>query len=243
VRYFSQRKWLPVVDRIGFGARAGDGTVHNFRGMKKLFIRILSRFIPEMPILLYLYRHQLRDENSYLNLTGWTRSITEGKPCKSDGSALPWMNYPMIALLKERLKSQLRLFEYGSGYSTLFFSDLVGEVVSVEYDPGWHNEISKRLPKNATLMLVTYDVDGNYCRAIHQVDGLFDVVVVDGRDRTNCIRQALSKLNSQRDYYQVGLEHAMDQGFKRLDIEGLKPTDNGVDRATILYRSRNCFNL
>jgi hypothetical protein len=223
--------------------------------MKQLIIRILSRFIPETPILLHLYRHQLRSKNSYLNLTGWTRSVAEGKPCHSDGSAVPWMNYPVVALLKDRLNSQMRLFEYGSGYSTLFFSGLVGEVVSVEYDPRWHDEISKKLPKNARLMFVKNDVNGNYCRAIHQVDGLFDVVLVDGRDRVNCIKQALSKLNdtgiivlddSQRDYYQVGIEHAMHRGFKRLDIVGLKPADfaNAVDKTTILYQSSsNCLNL
>lgn len=44
-------------------------------------------------------------------------------------------------------------------------------------------------------MLVKSDVDGNYCRAIHRVDGFFDVIVADGRDRVNCIKKALCKLN------------------------------------------------
>lgn len=52
---------------------------------------------------------------------------------------------PVIALFRARLHGHKRLFEYGSGYSTLFFSKLVGDVVSLEYDP--HEKISKELPK------------------------------------------------------------------------------------------------
>jgi tRNA A58 N-methylase Trm61 len=162
------------------------------------------------------------------------------------------MNYPVTTLIQGRLNKNMRLFEYGSGYSTLFFSKLVGDVVSVEYDLTWYEKISKELPKNAQVVFVKNDVDGSYCRAIHQVHEFFDVVVVDGRDRVNCIKQALAKLNesgvillddSQREYYQEGIDHAVRQGFKRLDIEGLKPGDHRVNRTTIFYRSTNCFNL
>jgi hypothetical protein len=220
--------------------------------MKELIIRILSRFIPEIRPLVLIYRHQLRNKNSYLYLTGWTRSIVENRPCQSDGSDVPWMNYSVITLIQGRLNKNMRLFEYGSGYSTLFFSKLVGDVVSVEYDLTWYGKISKELPKNAQVMFVKNDVDGSYCRAIHQVHEFFDIVVVDGRDRVNCIKQALAKLNengvlllddSQREYYQEGIDYAVRQGFKRLDIEGLKPAEHGVNRTTIFYRSTNCFNL
>jgi hypothetical protein len=220
--------------------------------MKQLIIWIFGRFIPEFPALLRIYRHQLRNKESYLSVTGWTRSIMEKRPCRSDGSAVPWMNYPVITLIQGRLNKNMRLFEYGSGYSTLFFSNLVGDVVSVEYDLQWYEKISKELPKNARVMFVQNDVDGTYCRAIHQVPEYFDVVVVDGRDRVNCIKQALTKLNesgtmllddAQRESYQGGIDYAVGQGFKRLDVEGLKPGDHGVHRTTIFYRSTNCFNL
>ena len=138
------------------------------------------------------------------------------------------MNYPVITLIQGRLNKNMRLFEYGSGYSTLFFAKLVGDVVSVEYDLTWYEKISKELPKNARVMFVKNDVDGSYCRAIHQVHEFFDVVVVDGRDRVNCIKQALAKLNesgvillddSQREDYKEGIDHTVRQGFKRLTLK------------------------
>jgi hypothetical protein len=197
--------------------------------MKQLIIWFLSRFIPEMPTLIEIYRHQLRNKDSYLNVTGWSRSIVEKRPCRSDGCAVPWMNYQVTTLFQNRLNKDMRLFEYGSGYSTLFFAKLVVDVVSLEDDLTWYEKISKELPKNARVMFVKSDINGTYCRAIHQVDGLFDLVVVDGRDRVNCIKQALGKLNeggviglddSHRERYQEGIDQLCREGFKRLDIEG-----------------------
>jgi hypothetical protein len=220
--------------------------------LKRILIRVLSKFYPEIPNLLLLCRYQLQNKDSYLNVTGWMKSIGENRPCASDGSPVPFMNYPVTTLLRHRLNKNMHLFEYGTGYSTLFFSTLVRNVVSVEYDLAWYERISKDLPTNAKILLMKNDINGEYCRAINHVDGLFDVVVVDGRDRVNCIKQALGKLNdsgvivlddSQRQRYQEGINQATCQGFKRLDIEGLKPAEHGVDRTTVLYRQKNCLNL
>ena len=78
--------------------------------MKQLIIRIVSRFIPEIRPLGRIYRHQLRNKDSYLYVTGWTRSIVENMPCQSDGSAVPWMNYPVITLIQGRLNKNMHLF-------------------------------------------------------------------------------------------------------------------------------------
>jgi hypothetical protein len=220
--------------------------------MKQLIISILSRFFPELPTLVCIYRHAIRNKDSYINVTGWTKSIAEKRPCLPDGSAVPYMNYPVVNLLQGRLNKTMRMFEYGSGYSTLFFSRLVGDLVSLEYDRPWYEKISKELPKNAHIIFVTNDVDASYCRSITQVEGLFDIVLVDGRDRVNCIKHALGKLSeggilvlddSQRERYKEGIEHAVGQGFKRLDLAGLKPTEYGMETTTIFYRSTNCLNL
>jgi hypothetical protein len=69
----------------------------------------------------------------------WARSL--------DGVAgplldeLPWINFSAIQLLKSTLRPQMRVFEFGSGGSTMFFSRRVKEVVSVEHDPLWHAKI------------------------------------------------------------------------------------------------------
>jgi protein-L-isoaspartate O-methyltransferase len=61
------------------------------------------------------------------------------------------MNYSVVEFLRQRLTKNMLLFEYGSGYSTLFFSKLVKKVVSVEYDKDWYERMSKEgLNENVT---------------------------------------------------------------------------------------------
>jgi len=62
---------------------------------------------------------------SYLHLTGWVESHKRGYPCDRTGMEVPWMNYSVVAFLKERLNQKMSVFEYGCGYSTLFYSRLV----------------------------------------------------------------------------------------------------------------------
>lgn len=51
--------------------------------------------------------------------------------------ASPWLSYEAIDFLSRHLRSDMKLFEYGSGGSTLFFAKIVGEIVSVEHDKNW----------------------------------------------------------------------------------------------------------
>jgi hypothetical protein len=190
--------------------------------------------------------------DSYLHSTGWIESKRRGYPCRPDGSELPWMNYAVIAFLERRLNKNLSVFEYGSGYSTLFYARRVRNVISVEYDQAWIASIGPRLPPNASVLFVPDDVDGDYCRAIARSGDSFDVVVVDGKDRENCVKQSMQALSSrgvivlddsQRAGYAPAISYAQDNGYLTVDFEGLKPTESSWFRSTILYRRENCLGL
>lgn len=190
--------------------------------------------------------------DSYLHSTGWIESKRRGYPCRPDGSELPWMNYAVIAFLERRLNKNLSVFEYGSGYSTLFYARRVRNVISVEYDQAWIASIGPRLPPNASVLFVPDDVDGDYCRAIARSGDSFDVVVVDGKDRENCVKQSMQALSSrgvivlddsQRAKYAPAISYAQDNGYLTVDFEGLKPTESSWFRSTILYRRENCLGL
>jgi protein-L-isoaspartate O-methyltransferase len=198
------------------------------------------------------YRSLIKDDQSYLHTTGWMETLRRGYPCRPDGAELPWMNYPMIAFLEQRITGDLLVFEYGSGYSTIFFARLAKSVHSVEHDQAWHETIRTRLPPNAHVTLIPLDRDGRYCRSIQETEGTYDLVVVDGRDRVNCIIQCLERLSprgvillddSQRDEYAQGLAFARDKGFSALDFVGLKPGGQVSERTTLLYRPGNCLRI
>lgn len=191
-------------------------------------------------------------ETSYLHTTGWVESLKRGYPCDAQGLEIPWMNYPVVNFLKERLNKELALFEFGSGYSTLFYATLVRDVTSVEYNKEWYDFMSKRKVNNVSLLYREKDIDGTYCRTINETEKEYDIVVVDGRDRVNCVKQSIEKLSSKgiillddsnRNRYKEAIEYAKNKGFRSLNIEGLKATGHGIDRTTLLYRNENCLNI
>lgn len=57
----------------------------------------------------------------------------------------PWLTFRATKWLDSYLKSYMRVFEYGSGGSTLFFAQRVKEVVSVEHNLDWFNSVRKTL--------------------------------------------------------------------------------------------------
>lgn len=217
--------------------------------MKKILYKTFPRLGRYYNIL---FRELLHDERSYLQATGWMRSLKEDKPVAQNGDPLPWMNYPMIEFLEERLQKDHTLFEYGSGFSTLFYAERVGSVVSLEYSKKWVEILQKQVPSNVELLHVEKDEDGKYCRAIQTTEKKFDIVFIDGRDRVNCLKQCLDNLSergvilfddSHRERYQEGLQFALEKGFKQLHFQGLKPTGYKHYRTTLFYKPHNCFNL
>jgi len=50
---------------------------------------------------------------------------------------IPWISYPAIKMLEKILKPEMRVFEWGVGGSTLFFSARVRQLVSIEHDLQW----------------------------------------------------------------------------------------------------------
>ena len=136
-------------------------------------------------------------------------SVRDGKLRDREKNYLPWFTYPAIEALNNWDLSDKRVFEYGSGFSTLFWASRAKEVVSVEHNRAWFDMISKLAPDNVRLILAPIDKDESdpspelreqfdaYAGAI---EGRFDVVVVDGyarsRVRYQCAQRALPHLES-----------------------------------------------
>ena len=61
--------------------------------------------------------------------------------------AVPWITFDAARFLKSQLHKQkcVRVFEYGSGASTLFWLKHCDECTSVEHDPEWFEVITQRV--------------------------------------------------------------------------------------------------
>lgn len=126
---------------------------------------------------------------------------------------LPWWTFDAVEAVEAYLREhpQARVFEWGSGASTLWLSRRAGEVTSVEHDPHWGEMVSGRLAErqNVRLRTVPAQAEGvvpsakpgfegqyfdDYVAAIREEEGLFDLIVIDGRAREACLAEAMSRL-------------------------------------------------
>lgn len=189
---------------------------------------------------------------AYLERIGWFRSFREQLPIDGAGGALPWFTYPAIAFLEERIRPDMAVFEYGAGNSTLWWAARVASVASCEHDAEWLEFLRPKAPGNVEFLHHRLAPDGDYCRAIAAFEKRFDVVVIDGRERVDCAKNALGALkgdgvilwdDSDRSEYEEGYAFLIANGFRRLDFQGLAPASGDDSRTAVFYRDGNCFGI
>lgn len=105
---------------------------------------------------------------------------------------IPWYTYPCISFLETVDFSNKVVFEFGSGNSTKWWANNAKSVVSVEHNSSWFNSIKDEMPKNVTYILK--EKMKSYINSIELYDNKFDVIIVDGEWRLECIAIATSKL-------------------------------------------------
>lgn len=188
----------------------------------------------------------------YLSAAGWFLSIDKGMPVDNQGNPLPWYTYPFIRFLEPRARATMKVFEYGSGNSTLWWSARAANVVACEHDESWFEDMSKRLPPNVDYRFSKLEYGGEYCRAVAGFVSEFDCIVIDGRDRVNCAKNALGALkedgviiwdNSDRERYREGYDFLIENGFRRIDFWGLGPINAYEWCTSVFYRKENCFEI
>jgi predicted O-methyltransferase YrrM len=122
---------------------------------------------------------------------------------------LPWWSFRAIKQADHLLVGK-RIFEYGTGGSTLRFAKIATEIVSVEDDPEWLEVVRKRLRRekifNVELRFHPFDFrhpinfeSSDYIGAVDTSE--WDVVIIDGQDwtfkeRLACFRRAEPKMKS-----------------------------------------------
>ena len=177
---------------------------------------------------------------NFFQESGWLESVRQSKPVSGSGAPIPWYTYPAIEFIEPRIQPGFRVFEYGSGWSTLWWAQRVADVVAVEHDAQWSALVQPRLPPNARVSLRT-EAD-RYVTEIDACGGEFDVVIVDGEHRNQCARAAAARVkrsgaivfdNSDRRSYAEGVRYLSDAGWLRIDFFGLIPS----------YAYKNCTSI
>jgi hypothetical protein len=136
----------------------------------------------------------------------------------------PWFVMGAITYLEDEFLENpggmlsFRSFEWGSGGSTLWLSQRTRSVITLEHDREWLEKTQAELQKYGitNVALILRPLDGRYVEHIDDFpDGHFDIIMVDGRRRSDCLRHALPKLrvggalvldNSERAEYQAAVK-------------------------------------
>lgn len=193
--------------------------------------------------------------NGYLRETGWFESAISRMPVDHELCPLPWYTYGAIEFLSERVMPEMLVFEYGSGNSTLWWSDRVSRVISVEHDEKWFYSMESKMHANVEYFLLRLDQQDNshlYVEKISQYKGCFDIIVIDGRRRVECARNSVDALkndgvivwdNSDRDKDAEGYRFLGDKGFRQLNFHGFGPINAYGWCTSVFYRKDNCFGI
>ena len=132
----------------------------------------------------------------------------------------PWFVMGAITYLEDKFLEDpygmlvFKSFEWGSGGSTLWLSQRTRNVITLEHDREWLEKTRAELDKYGitNVSLIYRRLDGGY---VEHIDGFadehFDIIMVDGRRRSECLHRAMPKLrrggalvldNSERAEYQ-----------------------------------------
>ena len=187
--------------------------------------------------------------SGYLDAMGWFRTRAARRALDARGAPIPWFTYPAIALLSERIDAGWRVLEFGSGMGTLWWSQRVADHVAIEHDAAWAELIAKQT--RATI----HRVDGATAAAyVAPVEGQerFDVVIVDGIHRNECLLAARDLVvpdgivildDAQRPEYASGVDALRAAGFRILPLHGPQPVSKHAGCTAILYRPDNVLGL
>jgi hypothetical protein len=187
--------------------------------------------------------------NGYLLEIGWFESWREKKNIDEKGLPIPWAPYPFIHFMKDYLKKDMIVFEFGSGSSTHFFSNYCSHVYSVEHNKSWSEDIKSRKPDNVTI--IDSELNDSYEKSIHSIDRHFDIIYVDGRRRVNCIRESAGKIedngiivldDSDREEYREAFDLLEEKMFRHVTFQGIKPLGFIKSTTTIFFKDLRIGN-
>jgi hypothetical protein len=229
------------------GNGSAPSVVEPFRRMLRDSYRLLRRrsflAVPLAAADLFLR------PNGFVRQSGWLQTYRARLPV-TDAGPVPWMTFPAIGFLESRLRADFRVFEYGAGYSTLWWARRVASVVTCEHDEQWVETMRYLIPPNVSMIHRPLEVGGAYAReaAHHTVD----IIVIDGRDRINCARFCLPGLspggvivwdNTDRESYAEGYAFLDENGFRCLDFTGIGPVNITTWCTSVFYRRENCLGI
>lgn len=161
---------------------------------------------------------------------GMYRSARIGGSVDRHGNPMPWLTYPAIEYLKRRDFSGMDVFEFGSGYSTAYFSSHARSVTAAEHQVEWRDKVLAMCKGRNNVEIIVAGNEKDYLATIDSKGGGYDIIVVDGEWRLACMKAAIKKLRpggiiilDDAETYMAAVEYLEPCGMLRVDFWGFAP--------------------
>lgn len=185
------------------------------------------------------------------NKISWKKSFADGFSRDENGAAVPWMTYPAIEFLKNKITKEHEIFEFGCGASTLFFARNAKRVVGLETNEIWLKIVREMLAKEESENVeITLMADGltnllyeNFAKNSGQK---FDLIVIDSLKRFECAKNVIEALkvggmvildDSERKNYAKIFRFFESAGFEKRDFFGIAPAQLRVKNTTVFTKT------
>ena len=192
-------------------------------------------------------------DEAFKKASQWLSALSKDRSLDLDGLPMPSYSVAAMHFLEERLKKDMKVFEFGSGLSSLFYARKCKNVTAIEHDSGWYNEVKSHNSSNLSIYLKDLKSgNGDYEKAIFDFDEQYDLIVVDGRKRNKCIFNCIKKLSetgviilddSHREKYLPGKQFLEEQGFKSIRMFSPASSKLTFTETSFFYRTDNCLNI
>lgn len=142
---------------------------------------------------------------------------------------LPWLTFPAIEYLLQLDLRDKTLFEWGSGDSTLFFSERCKKVISIEHDSVFFKKLENK-PENVDLRFCPNNL---FSEIIESFKEKFDVIFIDSEQRIECTEKALKFIKSDgliifdnANWHSKCCAMLRNANFLQIDFHGMGPRND-----------------
>ena len=172
---------------------------------------------------------------------GFIESSKKNIPVNNKGEVMPMYTYPCYEWLNSIDWTDSKVFEYGTGYSTIWWQNKNVDYHAVEDNKQWYDMIEDKTNINYKPGL------HKYIQSIYDYNYKFDVIVIDGVFRFDCIKPALDKIKNDgiiivdnTDWHRNSKEELDKSDLIPIHFHGFKPLH--VDSETTSCYINRKFN-
>lgn len=198
------------------------------------------KLLNEVNLGLDVFQKIVKNVETLLYEHGQLRSFQLGVSVDEIDRPIPWVTYPALEFLSQFDFSNLDIYEFGSGNSTLFWATIFKSVISVETEKEWYERTLRLKPPNVKISYFDNVVD--FSESILKEDQCFDVIFIDSiRYRYEVVLHSIKKLKDggiiifdNADWYPNSVKLLRDDGFIEINFHGFGPI-NGYTWTTSIF--------